>query len=152
VLEERIEYARERIFRLLGLTYRQDEIASLWNRIVAGTPSVKSAALEYLANLLSRAQRGTLFPILEQTTRLEAKGVDGRRGPDPAEFPFDEALRRLSASQDYWIAACAVTVISELGVTGLMPQIESLREHRGSIVREAALRALALAQSGTRVT
>jgi hypothetical protein len=152
VLEERIEYARERIFRLLGLTYRQDEIASLWNRIVDGTPSVKSAALEYLANLLSGAQRRALFPVLEQTTRLEANGASAGRGSDPAEIPFEEALRRLSASQDYWIAACAVTVISELRVTGLMTQIESLREHRGSIVREAALRALALAQGGTRVT
>jgi AAA family ATP:ADP antiporter len=147
VLDERIEFTRERIFRLLGLTYRQDEIASLWNRVASGRPSVKAAALEYLANLLSRTHRRTLFPLIEQTTRLEAQ-----RGTDLATVPFEEALKRLSASGDFWIAACAVTVVGDLGLTALMPQIESLREHPGAIVREAALRAERLAQNGTRVT
>ncbi|HEY7817232.1 MAG TPA: Npt1/Npt2 family nucleotide transporter, partial [Vicinamibacteria bacterium] len=45
VLEERIEYTRERIFRILGLTYRQDEISGLWNRLSSGTPTVKATAL-----------------------------------------------------------------------------------------------------------
>lgn len=150
VLDERIEYTRERIFRLLGLTYRQEEIANLWNRIVSGPPSVKAAALEYLANLLSRTHRGTLFPVIEQTTRLEAFGV--KPGADLATVSFEEALKRLSASGDYWIAACAVTVVGELGLIALMPQIESLRDHPGAIVREAAVRASMLAQNGTRVT
>ncbi len=136
VLDERIEFTRERIFRLLGLTYRQDEVASLWNRIVSGRPAVKAAALEYLANLLSRTHRSTLFPVIEQTTRLE-----GIRGADLATVSFEEALRLLSASRDYWIAACAVTVVGELRLAALMPQIESLRDHPGAIVREAALRA-----------
>jgi AAA family ATP:ADP antiporter len=147
VLDERIEYTRERIFRLLGLTYRQDEIASLWNRIVSSPPSVKAAALEYLANLLSRTHRKNLFPVIEQTTRLESG-----RAPEVATLPFEEALRRLLASRDYWIAACAVTLAAELGLAALMPQIERLREHPGAIVREAAVRALMLAQNGTRVT
>ncbi len=136
VLDERIEYARERMFRLLGLTYRQDEIVSLWTRIVSGPPSVKSTALEYLANLLSRAHRRALFPAIERTTRLEA----GR----PAELPLvplEEALRRLTTSRDYWVAACAVAVVGELGVSGLAPTVESLRTHPGEIVREAAARA-----------
>jgi AAA family ATP:ADP antiporter len=147
VLNERIEYTRERIFRLLGLTYRQDEIASLWNRIVTGQPSVKAAALEYLANFLSRRHRKDLFPAIERTTRLDAP-----RGTEIQRVPFAEALRRLSASHDYWIAACAVTVAGDLNLSALMPQIESLREHPGAIVREAAGRALSLAQKGTRVT
>ncbi len=133
VLEERIEYTRERIFRLLGLTYRQDEISGLWNRMVSGSPSVKAAALEYLANLLTRAHRNSLFPVIEQTTRLEA----ARRGDFPA-IPVDEALIRLTASEDYWIAACAVTVAGELHLKSLRPHIERLREHPGAIVREAA--------------
>jgi AAA family ATP:ADP antiporter len=146
VLDERIEYTRERIFRLLGLSYRQDEIASLWSRIVSGPPSVKATALEYLANLLSRTHRGTLFPVIEQTTRLEAG-----RSADLATVPFEEALSLLSVS-GLLVAACAVTAKGELGLAALMPQIESLREHPGAIVREAALRASELRQNGTRVT
>jgi hypothetical protein len=161
VLEERIEYTRERIFRLLGLTYRQDEMASLWSRLVSGPPSVKAAALEYLANLFSRAHRGSVFPAIEQTTRLEARnagslaeaqGANAGRRTDLATVAFDEALRRLSACGDYWVAACAVTVIGELGLASLMPQLETLLDHPGAIVREAALHATTLAQNGTRVT
>jgi AAA family ATP:ADP antiporter len=153
VLNERIEYTRERMFRLLGLTYRQDEIASLWSRVVSGPPSVKAAALEYLANLLSRTHRVTLFPAIEQTTRLEAGRLrEATASSEVATVPFVEALKLLSESRDYWIAACAVTVIGELGLASLRMQIESLRAHPGAIVREAALRASTLAQNGTRVT
>jgi AAA family ATP:ADP antiporter len=147
VLEERIDYTRERIFRILGLTYRQDEIAGLWNRIASGPPSVKATTLEYLGNLLSRTHRRTLLPVLEQTTRLESG-----RGLESSTLPLEEALRRLSSSEDYWIAACAVTVMGELAADALMSEIESLRGHRSAIVREAAARAAALAQNGTRVT
>jgi AAA family ATP:ADP antiporter len=136
VLEERVEYTRERIFHLLGLTYRQDEISGLWNRLSSGTPTVKATALEYLANLLSRAHRRTLFPALEETTRVE-----GARPPDPVTMDVEEILSRLCASEDYWIAACAVTVAGELRLTSLKEQIEKLREHPGAIVREAAARA-----------
>jgi hypothetical protein len=80
VLEERIEYTRERIFRLLGLTYRQDEIASLWNRIVSGRPSVKAAALEYLANLLSRTHAA---PSSRSSSRRPGSGLAG-----PTSRPF----------------------------------------------------------------
>ncbi len=145
VLRERIDYTRERIFRLLGLTYRQDEIASLWTRIEGGSPSVKGEALEYLANLLSRAHVRALVPLIERTTRLETT-----RAPAPGRVSFEEALRQLAASSDYWVAACAVTVAGELRIKGLTAQIEGLREHQGAIVREAALRSLA--QNGTRVT
>jgi AAA family ATP:ADP antiporter len=145
VLRERIDYARERIFRLLGLVYRQDEIASLWNRIEGGSPSVKGEALEYLANLFSRAHVHTIFPLIERTTRIETT-----RAREVARVSFEEALRRLTASSDYWIAACAVTVAGERRLAVLMPQIAKLREHPGGIVREAADRALA--QNGTRVT
>jgi hypothetical protein len=144
VLHERIEYTRERMFQLLGLLYRHEEIAGLWNRIASGPPSAKATALEYLANLLSRNHRTALLPAIEQTTRIE----------DPpsaatANGTFEEALRRLSASHDYWIAACAVTVAGELQVAGMVRQLESLRDHPGSIVREAVLRALDAAQNGT---
>ncbi len=135
-LGERVDYTRERMFRLLGLTYRQDEISSLWNRLASGTPTVKATALEYLANLLSRTHRSTLFPVIEETTRLE----DSSRS-DLATVPVVEALTRLSASDDYWIAACAVTVAGELRLKSLRAQIERLREHPGAIVREAAERA-----------
>jgi AAA family ATP:ADP antiporter len=138
VLEERVEYTRERIFRILGLTYRQDEISGLWNRLSSGTPTVKATALEYLANLLSRAHRRTLFPAIEETTRLEAA-----RGAELAAVPVEEVLRRLAASEDYWIAACAVTAAGELRMSSLRQLIEKLREHPGSIVREAAARAFA---------
>jgi AAA family ATP:ADP antiporter len=146
-LEERIDYTRERIFRLLGLTYRQDEIASLWTRISTGPPSVKATAIEYLAALLSRPHRATLLPVLELTTRLE-----GKRGAGLPAVSIEEALQRLATGSDYWVAACAVAWAGDLRLRGLVPLFTKLRGHRSILVREAAERALALVQNGTSVT
>jgi ATP/ADP translocase len=130
VLRERVEFTRERIFRLLGLVYDQTEIVSLWNRIASGRPPVRAEALEYLSNLLSRRHRATLFPLIE---------AQAPQGPLPS---LERALSRLVRSSDYWLAACAALAIGELRLASLARELEYERDHGGSIVREAAARSL----------
>jgi ATP/ADP translocase/HEAT repeat protein len=130
VLHERIEFTRERIFRLLGLVYDQSEIASLWNRIATGRPPMRAEALEYLSNLLSRRHRAALIPLIE---------AEGPKGGIPT---LEEGLSRLVGSTDYWLAACAALAIGELRVTSLASELERRRAHAVTIVREAAARGL----------
>jgi AAA family ATP:ADP antiporter len=140
VLEERMEFTRERIFRLLGLVYAQSEIAALWIRVVSGRPPVRAAAFEYLANLLSRKHRRWLLPLLEG------------RVASAEEPPFEVALGALVQSQDYWIAAGAVTVIGEERLGSLVPVLEAARNHRGAVVREAVARAIEKLSPAARVS
>jgi ATP/ADP translocase len=130
VLRERVEFTRERIYRLLGLVYDQTEIVSLWNRIASGRPPVRAEALEYLANLLSRHHRATLFPLIEAER------------PEAAAATLELALSRLLASSDYWLAACAASTVGELKIDSLARELQAKREHAGYVVREAAARSL----------
>ncbi|HXV60960.1 MAG TPA: Npt1/Npt2 family nucleotide transporter [Vicinamibacteria bacterium] len=141
VLDERIEFTRERIFRLLGLQYAQGEIASVFNRLAHARPAIRSAALEYLANLLSKSHRRSLLPLLEAESSpsiyrhgLELTGV---RAP-----AFAEALGRLALSTDDWLAACAITVAGDKGLAASLPGLEELREHKSPRVREAVKHAV----------
>jgi AAA family ATP:ADP antiporter len=131
VLDERIDFARERIFRLLGLIYPQSEIAGLWIRIVSGRPTVRAAALEYMANLMSRRHRATVMPAIESTGYAGSK-----RGA------VEASLARLARVEDTWLAACALAAIGELRVASLTAVLESALTHRDRVVREVAERAL----------
>ena len=84
VLEERIEFTRERIFRLLGLEYPHEEVAGAWNRIAYGRPSVRAGALEYLSNVLAKKHRLAVFLLLESADWAE---IDRRSSRDDGARP-----------------------------------------------------------------
>ena len=71
VLEERMEFTRERIFRLWGLIHPPNEIFGAWDRIAKGQPAVRATALEYLHNVLSPDERTSLLPLVEATSSAE---------------------------------------------------------------------------------
>jgi ATP/ADP translocase len=131
VLRERVDFAHERIFRLLGLIYPQGEIAALWVRIVSGRPAVRAAALEYLANLMSRRHRSSVLPAIEARSYAGA-----RRGG------VEASLGKLARVEDTWLAACAIAAIGELRLRSLVPVLDAARTHHDRVVRDVAERAL----------
>jgi AAA family ATP:ADP antiporter len=142
VLEERVEFARERIFRLLGLEYPHEEIAGAWNRIVYGRPSVRAGALEFLSQILSKRHRVSVFPLLESADWKEVtRRSHTEVGRNPARL--SEALRRLITLRDDWVVACAVTVARDVDRTSLKAALAGMREHPSSLVREVVDKALA---------
>lgn len=141
VLEERLEFTRERIFRLLGMIYPRSEIQSVWSRIEHGRPAVRAQALEYLANLLEASHREALYPLVEAASwaEVEASGRASMGVPVPA---FDVALRQLALSPDGWVSACAATLVGDHPVASLAETLRELLAHELAAVREAAERSL----------
>ncbi len=142
VLEERIEFTRERIFRLLGLEYPHEEVAGAWNRIAYGRPSVRAGALEYLSNVLAKKHRLAVFPLLESADWAE---IDRRSSPEtarPAES-LSDALASLIGFRDDWVVASAVTVAGELELSSLGSKLAGMKEHPSPLVREVVEKALA---------
>lgn len=141
VLDERLEFTRERIFRLLGLIYPADAIFSAFNRIATGRPAVRATALEYLSNALSKRHRAEILPLIEARTWTDilarSQTIFGS-----TTLSFDEALRRLVRHTDPWVAATAVTVVTQLDGSPLRAELESIREHSSPLVREAVRAAL----------
>ncbi len=141
VLEERLEFTRERIFRLLGLVYPPDAIFSAFDRIAKGRPAVRAAALEYLSNVLSKRHRASLFPLLEAENWTEvqkrSQELFGSSAPS-----FDEALTRLVHHRDPWLAATSVTLVAHLDSSPIRAELETMEEHPSKLVREAVQSAL----------
>jgi AAA family ATP:ADP antiporter len=139
-LDEQIELARERVFRLLGLLYPARDIYNAWHGIVHGKPAVRAASLEFLDNVFSVRHRNSILPLIEAATPEEicsrSVALFGVVRPD-----FRTALGALAAGKDTWLAACAVTLVGELGLSGFAEQLSGLGAHPDPLLREAALAA-----------
>jgi len=139
-LDERIDLGQEHAFRLLGLVYPARDIYNAWHGMVNGRPAVRGAALEYLGNLLSLRHRSRILPLLEPQSAEEihrrAVAAFGLVRPNLAT-----ALGSLSGGKDAWLAACAVTLIGQMGLPGFTEQLARLGSHTDPVLREAALAA-----------
>jgi AAA family ATP:ADP antiporter len=144
VLDERLEFTRERIFRLLGLVYPADAMFSAFNRIATSRPAVRASALEYLSNVLSKSHRAWILPLIETNAWADVH-VRTQALFGSTTLTFDEALSRLVRHRDAWIAATAVTVVAQLDASPIRAELESIREHPSPLVREAVEGALRVA-------
>jgi len=71
VLSQRQTWARERIFRLLGLLYEPDSIYNAYLALLRGNKSRADASLEFLDTILSPEHRGSILPLLESNPKAE---------------------------------------------------------------------------------
>jgi AAA family ATP:ADP antiporter len=140
-LEERLEKANERVFRLLGLQYPPTDIFNAWNRIVHGRPAVRAAALEFLGNLLSPDHKEAVLPLLEARSWNEVT-ERGRLLFDTPTRDFQQVLTDLLEGNDAWLAACAVTLVGARGLTSARESVERLVSHADPVVSEAVQSAL----------
>jgi AAA family ATP:ADP antiporter len=136
-LEERLEQAQERIFRLLGLMYPPVDLFNAWNRLVHGGPSVRAAALELLGNLFTANHRESILPLLEalswEEVHEQGKRIFGLTSPS-----FRMVLMDLLEGADSWLSACAVTLVGEIGLAEAREAVDRLAHHPDGVVREAA--------------
>jgi HEAT repeat protein/CRP-like cAMP-binding protein len=144
-LQEKQTRSRERVFRLLGLIYSTGDMRAAWRAIERGTPAEHASAAEYLDNLLSGALRKRIvlmaddMPIDERVRRTNLLFRTRRRTPE-------DTLAQLIHDDDQVIAACAIHLSAERGITSLTDDIEyalAHREPRDWYVFEAASWALA---------
>jgi AAA family ATP:ADP antiporter len=144
-LKEKQSRSRERVFRLLGLIYSPGDMRAAWLALERGTTAEHASAAEYLDNVLSGALRKRVvlmaddMPIDERVRRTNLLFRTRRRTPD-------DTLAQLIHDDDQVIAACAIHLAAEKGVTSVSDDIEYALGHRDArdwYVFEAASWALA---------
>ncbi|RRQ50608.1 hypothetical protein DZC72_08760 [Maribacter algicola] len=69
LLERRLDAALERIFRLLGLKYTQEDISLAFERLTSDEEELRSNAIDFLDNLLTGNLKQQLFLIIEEVVR-----------------------------------------------------------------------------------
>jgi len=125
-LEEKLDKYFEHIFRLLGLYYPSGDIYNAYRGVVSGNTRTRASAIEFLDNMLGSDIKSFILPILEQDTPGDAV-EQGQKQFNIQIKSFENALEHLVRSDDPWLKACALLIISE-----------EKNEKLKNLVREAA--------------
>ncbi|APQ18081.1 hypothetical protein [Maribacter hydrothermalis] len=67
LLERRLDSGLERIFKLLGLRYQQNDVAIAYEGLLSQKQEAQHNAIEFLDNLLTGELKRKLLPIIEET-------------------------------------------------------------------------------------
>tara|TARA_R110002051_G_scaffold255120_2_gene314207 strand:- start:36764 stop:39583 length:2820 start_codon:yes stop_codon:yes gene_type:complete len=67
LLERRLDSGLERIFKLLGLRYQQNDVAIAFEGLLSQKQEAQHNAIEFLDNLLTGELKRKLLPIIEET-------------------------------------------------------------------------------------
>jgi ATP/ADP translocase/HEAT repeat protein len=140
-IEQRLEQAVERLFRLLGLRYPPVEIYSVYLAWSRGHGDELGAALEFLDETLDRDLKRVVLPMLDRPEHVEEFG---RRLFGCSPQTAESAIRELIASRDPWLVACSIASARELKLSGLVPQIRQASRNASQPVRQIADEAVAV--------
>ena len=136
-LSEKMTQAVERIFRLLGLIYDSRDMHGTYLALQSLSSEKRSAAVEFLDNVLEGEDLEYLFPIvdeLDESARLQ-KGRNLFAIPD---LPYDQGLMSLIDGDDRWLKACAIYSVSPECPASLQTRVKEAAKSREQIIRETA--------------
>ncbi len=136
-LAEKRDQQVERMFRLLALRHPPKDMLNAYMGFVSGERSTRASALEFLENVLDRATKELLMPLLEMTSVVAAIS-HGQRTFGSSFSNVEEALEFLLSDRDPWLRACATFSLGSDSSERYKDHVRRLAEDRHIIVREAA--------------
>ncbi len=150
-LQERLDGHLEIVFRLLGLVHPQKDIYFAYTALTGQRPEKRTAAIEFLDNILNKDVKSHILPLLEEESpelllaraaRLFGVGVPARV----------EALRAIVQQPDPWLRACALHAIGAGRIAELADLCRQMTRDHEYRVRETAdwaLQQLRLTKDGS---
>jgi len=145
-LQERLDQALERIFRLLGLAYPSQDIYTAYLGITSKNRISRANALEFLDNILKGRIRELLLPLLDDAPRSPTLGRAATANLMGISSSL-EALEYLLRGNDGWLKSCALYYICGNIPESLAHLVEEASGESNEIVRETALLALSGSQA-----
>ena len=137
-LSEKMEQTLERMFRLLGLIYDQKDLYSSYIALTSISTDKKSAAIEFIDNILEPEDWKYIFPIVDDISE-DRKMEVGYRLFNIEKQPYDKALTTLIEGDDRWLRACAVYSVSPVCPTDLQGRVEELTRADDPLISETAI-------------
>ncbi len=127
----------ERIFRLLGLLARQDDLHSAYVGIRATDSGVRANAVEFLEHALPPALRRLVLPLVDPSVGTRERIALADRLVGVPVDSLEQALATLLTAEDSWLKACAAYAAGALELDGLRSELERWADHPDARVREA---------------
>ena len=146
LLRDKEVHAVERLFRLLGLQYRAENLRQIHRGLRNTNPKVRSGSRELLENLLDPPLREAVLALVDDApagTRL----VQATRYYRASDMDYEAILVTLLGASSETVQSLAAFHVGELGLTALRGRLEDLERGPSgffvSRVIERALRQLA---------
>jgi ATP/ADP translocase/HEAT repeat protein len=105
-LREQLQKDLELIFRLLALGYSRREIYLAYNALTGTRADRKTAAIEFLDNVLPARLKSVILPLLEESSP-EVLIVHAEQLFGIKPLNRQDALRRLASRPESWLGMCA---------------------------------------------
>jgi len=151
LLRDREAHAVERAFRLLGLQLRGEDFEKIYRGLRSGSAKVRAGSRELLENLIPPPTREAVLAMVDEAPEAErlARATSVYRGQP---LSYDELLARLIEEPAETVRCLAVYHVGELGLDGLRPRLEAVREEptAGLFLVRVVERALALLSAPAR--
>jgi ATP/ADP translocase/HEAT repeat protein len=136
-LSEKMEQTMERIFRLLGLIYKTNDIYGAYLTVRSNSSEKRSSAIEFLDNILRERDLKLIFPIVDDRANVE-KVEAARKLFQLPEKRYDEGLLQLIEGDDLWLKVCAIYCVSPQCPESLQSKVREASRSSNEMIRETA--------------
>jgi AAA family ATP:ADP antiporter len=148
LLQDKEVHTVERVFRLLSLRFRSEDMKGIYRGLASTNPKVRASGRELLENLLEP-------PLREGVLALIDDGPPGERLRRAASFyaapplDYESLLGRILEESSESLRCVAAYHVGELGLARFRPRLESMRStSTGFFLTRVVERALALLAAG----
>jgi ATP/ADP translocase len=136
--------AVERLFRLLGLQFRDEDLRSIYRGRTSANPKNRASSRELLENLLEPPVRDAVLALHDDLGDRERLASAGPFYSTPS-LDYEGLLGVLLGEASESMCCLAAHHIAELGLTSFRPRLETLlHEQRGFFATRVLERALGL--------
>lgn len=136
-LTEKMEQARERIFRLLGLIYHTKDIYGAYLTLLSHSTEKRSTAIEFLDNILDASDHKLIFPIVDDLDDEQRSRIGRELFQLPAKNYADGILQLLDGD-DLWLKVCAIYSVSPRCPQNLQMKVTEATRSSLELIRETA--------------
>ncbi len=147
LLERRLDSGLERIFKLLGLRYRQGDVNIAYEGLLSEKQEAQTNAIEFLDNLLSGDLKRKLLPIIEDTAldTSSEEELQKIKHKIPTEL---ECFQLLLKSDDLKVKLAVLYLIKQQKEAKYLSIVEPFQNDADPKVRSFAQEAIQVLQSG----
>lgn len=136
-LEEKMQHAVERIFRLLGLIYDRNDMYGTYLSLQSVSKEKRSAAVEFLDNILSAEDQSIIIPIVDYQPDPDKFRIGQKLFNIPV-YTYEDGLIYLIENEDSWLSICAIYSVSPQCPGTLQLKVKEALSARDPVIRETA--------------
>lgn len=138
ILEHRVDGHLDRIFKLLGIHYFEEEVEPILQLAVTGDENQRANAIEFIDNILESRLRHTLLPIIDSASQGVSYSEELVSKLKLPSYTERECFETLIGRHDIKIKHAVLYLIGQLGEPSYAPLVETLLGSRFETVRKQA--------------